>query len=864
FTRDGITAKPAQGDKMQLTDNGAKFTVNCNGKTSTEDVSIQVTAKKVTAIAVTANPTKLAYIEEQAMDLTGLAVTLTFNDATTKTGVAYDALGTYGVTVTPAHGKVLATSDATEGTITLSGGSATSATINGFSVAAKKLTEITVKTAPTLAYFATEKLDLSKTVVTLAYDNGKHEDVAFKDFATKQVKVYLRAGTDAGNGSEIANDTAMTVADHNGKLLRFGYTCVDEKTVDTAALSVKQAQAKIGDKFYEHLADAIAAVTGDKPIVIIVQANIDLSATLTIGGAQKIMLTLGGFTLTERGNLPLITVNGTLWIGGGKLVGAANQPVIDNKSTNTVYIDGVEITTGTNGVQVLSTAGRTIIEGVQQGQSINVVMTDPKDTVVVPDTLAQQVTVKTGTLANATDKGQATSHAGTGAEATTTHYFSAETALGDAKDGEVVKLTAKAELKKETTVNGNIKIDVSEADASKITANIKTEPGKATEIINGGSAAIDVQINDEVISVPANGDRVQLTRGATKDGTLALYNKADAKQTTNLWETKSSVFVDKGAEMTIKATANSGYSFSGYTIKPTAVTITKDAFTASEPCVIGATFSSNYYPPTPVAVTGVKLDKRVATVKVGETLTLVATVEPADANNKSLTWTSASPAIATVAGGVVTGVAEGESVITVTTADGKFTATCTVTVSKGEKPPKPPVEDGKLVLDGLIIGKGVKTKTSNLLPPGFKGNVTWTTGDQQVMQIVKSKKTFFFKGVKLGNTTLTATFADGTSQTIPVEVVEKALAVSKVTLGKAFKMKPTETRQLAPVVKPATAKDGTLRYFSGNPAVATVKDGLITAKKGGKARIIAVSTSGILGYVDVTVNKFAPITDYSL
>mgnify|MGYP003294177118 FL=1 len=61
-----------------------------------------------------------------------------------------------------------------------------------------------------------------------------------------------------------------------------------------------------------------------------------------------------------------------------------------------------------------------------------------------------------------------------------------------------------------------------------------------------------------------------------------------------------------------------------------------------------------------------------------------ATVAPADATDKSVTWTSDNDAVATVADGVVTAVAEGTATITVTTVDGEFTATCVVTVTEVE------------------------------------------------------------------------------------------------------------------------------------------------------------------------------------
>jgi uncharacterized protein YjdB len=89
-------------------------------------------------------------------------------------------------------------------------------------------------------------------------------------------------------------------------------------------------------------------------------------------------------------------------------------------------------------------------------------------------------------------------------------------------------------------------------------------------------------------------------------------------------------------------------------------------------------------PAATVAVTGVTLDVTELALEVPATDTLTATVAPEDATDKSVTWTSDNDAVATVADGVVTAVAEGTATITVTTVDGEFTATCVVTVTEVE------------------------------------------------------------------------------------------------------------------------------------------------------------------------------------
>lgn len=81
-----------------------------------------------------------------------------------------------------------------------------------------------------------------------------------------------------------------------------------------------------------------------------------------------------------------------------------------------------------------------------------------------------------------------------------------------------------------------------------------------------------------------------------------------------------------------------------------------------------------------VAVTGITLNQNTASVQVGDTITLTATVKPDNATNKTVLWTSDEETVATVVDGVVTGVSDGSATIGAMTADGGFSAVCNVTV----------------------------------------------------------------------------------------------------------------------------------------------------------------------------------------
>lgn len=85
---------------------------------------------------------------------------------------------------------------------------------------------------------------------------------------------------------------------------------------------------------------------------------------------------------------------------------------------------------------------------------------------------------------------------------------------------------------------------------------------------------------------------------------------------------------------------------------------------------------------TPVPVTGVTISGGQRELEVGDSCTFTATVSPSNATNKSVTWTTSDPSVATVSSsGTVTAVGEGTATITVTTADGGRTAFVTLTVT---------------------------------------------------------------------------------------------------------------------------------------------------------------------------------------
>lgn len=87
-----------------------------------------------------------------------------------------------------------------------------------------------------------------------------------------------------------------------------------------------------------------------------------------------------------------------------------------------------------------------------------------------------------------------------------------------------------------------------------------------------------------------------------------------------------------------------------------------------------------YDPQKTVAVSGVELSQSDAEMCPGDTVILTADVLPGNASNRAVTWQSSKPSVATVSGGTVTAVAAGTATVTVTTQDGSFSDTCSISV----------------------------------------------------------------------------------------------------------------------------------------------------------------------------------------
>ena len=236
----------------------------------------------------------------------------------------------------------------------------------------------------------------------------------------------------------------------------------------------------------------------------------------------------------------------------------------------------------------------------------------------------------------------------------------------------------------QSTASGSDWTDISQATSASYTTEATTTnmSGNQYRCVVKSASGVSVISSAATLTVQAKPAPVSVTGVSLDKATLELYtgdtatltatvepDNADNKDVTWKSNNESVATVDTSGKVTAVGAGTA-------TITATAA----DGSEKYDTCTVTVT----------QPVTGVTLDKPSMTLTEGDSETLTATVEPSNATNKNVTWSSSDPSVATVANGVVTAVGAGTATITVTTEDGGKTAICTVTVERPYVPPANP------------------------------------------------------------------------------------------------------------------------------------------------------------------------------
>lgn len=227
-----------------------------------------------------------------------------------------------------------------------------------------------------------------------------------------------------------------------------------------------------------------------------------------------------------------------------------------------------------------------------------------------------------------------------------------------------------------------------------------------------------------------------------------------------------------------------------------------------------------------IAATGVTLKQNSLEVQAGKTATLEATVLPENATNKTVTWTSSNSTIATVnrdgvVTGVVTGVKAGTATITASTPDGRYSASCSVTVTAATAGAVT-ISSGRYTDQSplcLDIGKAPVRLIASVQASGGGGgadqSVTWKSGDEKIAKVDSQGNV---TAVGVGKTTITATSVSNSaiSGSCPVEVSGVMVSGFSTTMS-LNQSTPVKLDTLG------NAKSNLKKsWVSSNPAVASV------------------------------------------
>lgn len=245
----------------------------------------------------------------------------------------------------------------------------------------------------------------------------------------------------------------------------------------------------------------------------------------------------------------------------------------------------------------------------------------------------------------------------------------------------------------------------------------------------------------------------------------------------------------------------------------------------------------------------VSLNQSTITLKTGQAQALTAIFTPADTTNKNVTWSSDTPSVAAVdSNGNVTAISRGIAVITATTEDDGFTATCTVTVTQ-------PVTGVSLVQSTVNIGIGKQIKLVPVIAPvnANDQNVTWESSDPCVT--VDSDGTI--TGNYAGTSVITVTTEDGGMSSMCVVNVGSAVTAISLNKSQMTLIEGLSDTLSASSISPSDAINQTVTWQSSNPSIAAVDaNGKVTAIAPGSAIITCQATdgSGIFASCNVTVN----------
>ncbi len=349
---------------------------------------------------------------------------------------------------------------------------------------------------------------------------------------------------------------------------------------------------------------------------------------------------------------------------------------------------------------------------------------------------------------------------------------------------------------------------------TKITATVGTHKAECT-----------VTVNAKLTGIKVTPDKVTVEKGQTANLNVTYLpaDTTDEKAVTWKSENKNVATVDENGVVTAVA---------GGTTKVIATAKANNKITAV--CEVKV----------PIHTESISLDKtEITDLRKGDTEKLTVFFKPANTeDSKEVKWTSSAADIAAVdANGTVKALKEGTATITATTADGKHTASCTVTVKEIH------LTDVKLdeMKNPSELFKGEKHQIKiGLNPIDTTDNVIYTfaSSDEKVVSVDKNGMVTALKNGKATITITVKTTNTDFEKTLTYDITVKEIPLESIEIkGDVTSLEEGKTTKLNVVFNPTnTTDDKTVVWSSSDTKVATVDaNGVVKAVKAGNVKITA-------------------------
>ncbi len=376
----------------------------------------------------------------------------------------------------------------------------------------------------------------------------------------------------------------------------------------------------------------------------------------------------------------------------------------------------------------------------------------------------------------------------------------------------------------------------------------------ATSRDGGKTAFCTVTVKDNVISVTGvtlNVENLNMVEGETETlvATVAPENAAN-KAVEWSSDNKSVATVDSNGVVTA---VSAGEAF-------ITVRTSDGGFECSIEVIVEAA------PEEVIAITGIELSSStgLSMVPCGAKLPLTATLTPANTTQTGIVWESSDTSIATVSGGVVTGVAAGSATITATSSvNSEITDTFTVTVEQVDVD----LESVAIYVAGeeasaANMYEGDFLQLASVLTPAntTQHGISWSSNNASVATVNSDG---LVTAVKAGTATITLQPTDNSSvspATIIITVAKKPVPITAITVkaeNDATHMYVGNTLQMTAELDPIDTTDTGVVWSSLNEDYATIDSaGLVTAIAEGEVTIRCTSVNASAVYGEYTIDVY--------